>query len=68
MVSKYVYLKKPVYVHFSTQVNPKTVFYKMRLKAYVMDVRYEADFQSDMTEIIVRELIKKGIVSAQQPI
>ena len=68
MVSKYVYLKKPVYVHFSTQINPKTMYYKMRLKAYVMDVRYEADFQSDMTEIIIRELIQRGILSGQQPI
>lgn len=68
MVSKYVYLKKPVYVHFSTQINPKTMYYKMRLKAYVMDVRYEADFQSDMTEIIIRELIQRGMLSGQQPI
>jgi hypothetical protein len=34
----------------------------MRLKAYVMDIRYEFDFKSDMTEIVIRELLKQKII------
>ena len=35
----------------------------MRLKAYVMDIRYEFAFKSDMTEIVIRELLKHNIIS-----
>jgi MscS family membrane protein len=28
-----------------------------------MDIRYELKFKSDMTEIVIRELLKAGIIS-----
>jgi hypothetical protein len=34
----------------------------MRLKAYVLDIRYEFAFKSNMTELVIRELISNGIL------
>jgi len=31
-----------------------------------MDIRYEFQFKSDMTEIVVRELLKEGLVSKDE--
>lgn len=61
-VSRYVYLKKPIYVEYSNVLVPRGSFLKMRLKAYVMDVRFEFPFQSEMTEIVLRELKKEGLL------
>jgi len=61
-VSKYVYVNKPVYVEFLNVLVPKGSFLKMRLKAYVNDLRNEFAFQSEMTEIVIRELIKEGLI------
>lgn len=61
-VSKYIYLNKPVVVLFFNEMHQRKPFLKMRLKAYVMDIRYEFAFKSDMTEIVLRELIKKNII------
>lgn len=63
-VSKYVYLNKPITVHFYNEVKQRRSYLKMRLKAYVMDIRYEFDFKSDMTEIVIRELLKQKIISS----
>jgi small-conductance mechanosensitive channel len=61
-VSRFIFLNKPIVVEFThVTVGPKT-FLKMRLKAYVMDIRYEFQFQSDMTETVIRELHAQGIV------
>ena len=35
---------------------------KMKVKAYVFDIRDEFKFKSDMTEIIMKELLSKGII------
>ncbi len=63
-VSKYIYLKKPIVVLFFNEMYQRKSYLKMRLKAYVMDIRYEFQFKSDMTEILIRALINNGIVSA----
>ena len=64
-VSKYIYLNKPVNVLFFNEVKEKRSFLKMRLKAYVLDIRYEFDFKSEMTELILRELIKEGLLKRE---
>ncbi len=61
-ISKYVYLNKPIAVEYSNVLVPKGSFLKMRLKAYVMDVRYEFPFQSEMTEVVLRELAREGML------
>lgn len=61
-VSKYIYLNKPIAVLFFNEVHDGVPFYKMRLKAYVMDIRSEFAFKSDMTELVMQQLFKEGIL------
>ena len=60
-VSRYVFLKKPVAVVFKTESEMGQTRIKMRLKAYVLDLRYEFRFMSEMTENVTREFQKRGI-------
>ncbi len=64
-VSKYVFLDKPVSVLFFNEVKEKRSYMKMRLKAYVLDIRYEFIFKSEMTELIIRELLDKGLLKKE---
>ena len=61
-VSRYVYLNKPITVLFFHEVKELQSYLKMRLKAYVMDIRDEFKFKSDMTELVIRELVAEGIL------
>ncbi len=65
-VSKYVYLNKPIAVIFKNEYYYNKSVIKMRLKAYVLDIRYEFVFMSDMTEVTIRELINHGIVTKEE--
>jgi MscS family membrane protein len=65
-VSKYIYLKKPIIVLFSNEMHQHKSFLKMRLKAYVMDIRHEFPFQSDMTEIVLRELLGQRVMKKEE--
>jgi small-conductance mechanosensitive channel len=62
--SRYVYLKKPIAVHaYHETIGPRSLT-KLRVKAYVLDIRHEFQFRSDMTERILAELRRKGIATA----
>ena len=61
-VSKYIYLGKPITVLFINEVNNNHSYYKMKVKAYVMDIRDEFRFKSDMTELIITEIGKRRSV------
>ncbi|MDX1629738.1 MAG: mechanosensitive ion channel [Fulvivirga sp.] len=65
-VSRFVYLNKPITVLFFNEMKERRSYLKMRLKAYVSDIRYEFAFKSDMTEIVMRELIKNKLISAKE--
>lgn len=65
-VSRYVYLNKPITVLFFNEVKERRSYLKMRLKAYVMDIRYEFLFKSDMTEIVLRELLNEGLITKEE--
>lgn len=65
-VSKYIYLNKPIVVIFKNEIHHNKSVIKMRLKAYVLDIRYEFPFMSDMTETTIRELINHGLVTKEQ--
>ncbi len=60
-VSKYIFLSKPIHVLYESEMAHDKPILKMKLKAYVMDVRYEFLFKSEMTEIVLRELQREGI-------
>lgn len=61
-VSRYVYLNKPITVLFSHEVKEKRAFLKMKIKAYVLDIRDEFKFKSDIVELVVRELVSREIL------
>ncbi|TRX54283.1 mechanosensitive ion channel [Fulvivirga sp. M361] len=62
-VSRFVYLNKPIVVLFFNEVKDRKSYLKMRLKAYVADIRNEFAFKSDMTEMVMRELLNAKIIS-----
>lgn len=62
-VSRYVFLNKPIVALFLQEINEQNSYLKMRLKAYVLDIRYEFAFKSDMTELVIKALMDEGIIS-----
>ncbi|MBU1678777.1 MAG: mechanosensitive ion channel family protein [Bacteroidetes bacterium] len=65
-VSKMVFLNKPIAIIFKNEMHFGKPMLKMRLKAYVLDIRYEFAFMSEMTENTIRELIAQGIISKEE--
>ena len=65
IVSKYIYLNKPIAVIIKNEIHEGRSILKMRLKAYVLDIRYEFPFKSEMTEIVVKELIDNKLVNPE---
>ncbi|WP_340105055.1 mechanosensitive ion channel family protein [Rhodohalobacter sp. 8-1] len=60
--SSYSYLNKPVVVIVLNEMHDKKFVMKLRVKAYVLDIRYEFMFKSDMTEMILQECNMHGII------
>lgn len=60
--SSYTYLNKPVDVIVLNEQNNRIFIIKLRVKAYVVDIRYEFLFKSDVTELILEELNKQGLI------
>lgn len=63
--SPYVYLKKPVNVLIE-DVFDYTFLTRFKVKAYVLDIRYERLFASDVLERIKQEIIARGLLTDQQ--
>jgi small-conductance mechanosensitive channel len=61
--SRYIYLNKPITVIIKNEMHQGRSLLKMRLKAYVLDIRYEFPFSSEMTEIVMSEFLKRGLVT-----
>jgi len=62
MTSKYAYLNKPIFVHATHGTMGPRDFVKIRLKAYVLDIRFEQELRSDMTNLAMGELRRLGLV------
>lgn len=60
--SRYVYLKKPISILTLNEMHHRRFILKLKVKAYVLDIRYEFPFQSDVTELILSELRRKGYI------
>lgn len=54
-VSHYVFVNKPIVVLFSQENVGQRVLLKVKVKAYVNDLRNEFQFQSEVTEVLTRE-------------
>jgi len=59
--SKYVYLEKPIRVNV-TDVFKETFLTQLKVKAYVLDTRYESAFASDVTEAAKTEFLRQGLL------
>ncbi|GAB5409403.1 MAG: mechanosensitive ion channel [Balneolaceae bacterium] len=62
VTSRYVYLKKPVVVMTENKVFQQNYVIQLKVKAYVLDIRYEFLLKSDITELILGELNREGLV------
>lgn len=63
--SPYLYLNKPVEIISLHELHNRHFIIKFRVKAYVLDIRYEFLFKSDVTEMIVTEYNKMEIISRE---
>jgi small-conductance mechanosensitive channel len=61
-VSRYVYLNKPITIIFKNEYKDRKSLLKMNIKAYVLDIRDEFKFSSEMTEIVIKKLIDEKII------
>jgi small-conductance mechanosensitive channel len=66
-VSRYIYLNKPIAVVFKNEIHEGRSMLKMRIKAYVLDIRYEFPFASDITELVIESLLKNRVVAPETP-
>ncbi|MEX0608646.1 MAG: mechanosensitive ion channel domain-containing protein [Balneolaceae bacterium] len=60
--SRFIYLKKPISIITENEMQQRRFILKVKVKAYVLDIRYEFPFQSDVTELILTELGRRGIL------
>lgn len=60
--SRYIYLQKPVEVLVENEMHHRRFVLKLKVKAYVLDIRFEFPFQSDVTERILTELRHRNII------
>lgn len=60
--SSFSYLNKPVTIIVLNEMRDKKFVMKLRVKAYVLDIRYEFMFKSDITEMILQECNSQGLI------
>ena len=66
VTSRYIYLKKPVETTLRNEIHQNQSIIKLVLKAYVLNKEYESQFSSELTEIIMDELISQNIISSNE--
>jgi hypothetical protein len=62
--SPYVYLRKPVIVLVTDEFN-RSFLNRFTIKAYVLDVRFERKFSSDMLERVKTALLDKKLITEE---
>jgi len=60
--SPYVYLKKPIAVMIDDRFD-RTFLTRLKIKAYVLDIRLERLLASDISERLKSELLKRGMMT-----
>ena len=61
-VSKYVYLNKPITIIFVNEFKERSPIIKMKVKAYVLDIRDEFKFKSEVTELTLERLVEEKVI------
>lgn len=62
---RYVYMNKPVVVLVENKALEHNFVVLLKIKAYVLDIRYEFLLKSEITELILSELNKRGILKEE---
>ena len=65
--SKYVYLEKPIAVRVRDEFK-ETFLTQLKVKAYVLDTRYEFAFASDVTETAKAEFHRQGLYQGMESV
>lgn len=66
VTSRYIFLKKPIAVMCENLVYEQNYVLHLKVKAYVLDIRYEFLLKSDITELIMQELNERGLMPEHQ--
>ena len=66
LTSRYIYLNKPIETTIKNEIHQNQSIIKLILKAYVLNKKYESHFSSELTEIIMDELIRQKIISPHE--
>ncbi|MBU2872140.1 mechanosensitive ion channel domain-containing protein [Colwellia sp. E2M01] len=62
-LSKFAYLKKPINVLVLQEMSNNMVYYKLTVKVYVLDTKYEKSLETDITLRVNEAFKKQGIIS-----
>jgi small-conductance mechanosensitive channel len=65
-VSRYIYMNKPIVVIFVNEFKDRQSLIKMKIKAYVADIRDEFKFKSEMTEIALKKLLEEKMIQSSE--
>ncbi len=60
--SRYIYLKKPIVIVSENKVFEQNYVVQLKVKAYVLDIRYEFLLKSEITELILKELNQQNMI------
>ncbi|MFN1835894.1 mechanosensitive ion channel family protein [Balneola sp. MJW-20] len=63
ITSRYVYLNKPVVVLAEHRMMEQRFAIELKVKAYVLDIRYEFKLKSEITEFILKELNQRKLIN-----
>lgn len=63
--SRFVFMQKPIAVASKSEIVRGQLFIKLRIKAYVLDIRHEFPFQTDMTDRTIAAWKANGIQGYQ---
>ena len=61
-VSRYIYLPKPLQIYFSNTIQQGQLILKLHIHAFVLDISSERLFSSEVTEVIIQELINRKLL------
>lgn len=62
--SRYVFLNQPVVVLTENVLHERNFAIKLKIKAYVLDIRYEFRLKSEITELVLEELNRRSLIPA----
>jgi small-conductance mechanosensitive channel len=66
-VSRYIYLPKPLQIYFSNTIQQGQLILKLHIHAFVLDIGSERLFSSEVTEVIIQELINRKLLILKPP-